>query len=504
VARSDLPIEAIEAERLPKLLRLPQLLHASEYYVQLVIAATVMFALALHAPFVLGATTTAPVQQAQSTLVQAQQIRDWTVKHRRALHEQPELLYNLSETSKYVRGVLDSLHIPYQYPVAQQGIVATIGSGESPCVALRADMDALPIHEELTLDFRSRTDGKMHACGHDAHTSMLLTAARLLKEREESLPGTVKLIFQPAEEGGAGGLAMLEAGVLTAEPQIERIFALHVWPGLPAGTVGGREGTLMAAAGFFHARFVGHGGHAAMPHTTTDPFMAVGAALSGLQTVVARNLAPTEAGVVSTTFVHGGSAYNIIPGTVEMGGTLRSLTREGYGMLHEKTAAVLRGAAATFGCALNLTVSSFDHDCLRQPPPEGAPGSCTFPPTVNHPNGYATARAAALGLVGDPERVIEMDPTMGGEDFAYFLEHVPGAMMFLGIGNATAGTDVNLHNPRFRMDEAQMPLGAALHVEMALRALRELSQPDASKLGCSRVAGQGPQCGEGTYIEAED
>ena len=180
---------------------------------------------------------------------QAYSLRDWTIGLRRDLHKCPELLYDLKETSAYVRKVLDGLHIPYEYPLAQEGIVATIGTGEVPCVALRADMDALPIHEEVESSYRSETAGKMHACGHDAHTSMLLTAARLLKEREVagSLPGTVKLLFQPAEEGGAGGLAMVEAGVLRAKPQIARIFALHVWPGLASGTIAGREGTIMAA-----------------------------------------------------------------------------------------------------------------------------------------------------------------------------------------------------------------------------------------------------------------
>lgn len=248
-----------------------------------------------------------------ATLDRALALSEWTIGHRRHLHTCPELLYALEKTSAYVKTVLDDLKISH-VSVATNGIVAQIGTGKPPVVGLRADMDALPIFEEIQGPFRSQTDGKMHACGHDAHTSMLLTAAKILKERESSLAGTVKFVFQPAEEGGAGGLAMLQAGVLEQEPKIERIFALHVWPGMASGTVGTMPGTIMAAAGFYHARMIGHGGHAAMPHTTTDPFPCVAAALSGLQTVVARNLAPTEAGVVSTTFVRGGSAYNIIPG----------------------------------------------------------------------------------------------------------------------------------------------------------------------------------------------
>ena len=252
--------------------------------------------------FIIGAPTAqskvadsrlvAPETSAASsvTLNRALALSAWTTGLRRDLHKCPELLYDLDKTAAYVRSVLDELKIPYQYPIATNGIVATIGSGASPSW-LRADMDALPILEEIRGPFRSETEGKMHACGHDAHTAMLLTAARILKEREQSLAGTVKLIFQPAEEGGAGGLAMIKAGLLEQMPKIERVFALHVWPGQPAGTIATMPGTIMAAAGFFHARMLGHGGHAAMPHTTTDPFSCVAAALSGLQTVVARNVA---------------------------------------------------------------------------------------------------------------------------------------------------------------------------------------------------------------------
>ena len=438
------------------------------------------------------------------TMQRAHDLSAWTSSNRRELHKCPELLYDLEETSKYVRGVLDGLGIPYQFPVARNGIVAQIGKG-SPCVALRADMDALPIHEEIDGPFQSQTAGKMHACGHDAHTAMLLTAARILKERETSgeLVGTVKLLFQPAEEGGAGGLAMVQAGVMTTAPAIERVFALHVWPGLPSGTVATRPGTIMAAAGFYHATMIGHGGHAAMPHTVVDPFPCVAAALSGLQTVVSRNLEPTEAGVVSTTFVRGGSAYNIIPGQVELGGTMRSLSKAGYRFIDGQVAKILRGAAAIGGCTLNLTSTSLEDDCLDGPAPEGAPGACTFPPTVNDPGAFRVARAAAIELAGE-ERFQEAAPTMGGEDFAYLAERVPGAMVFLGIGNHSLGTDVNLHNPRFQMDESAMQLGAALHVEMALRSLVTPLPPPRCKDSSLTGDGLQAQCHEGTLLEGED
>ena len=263
---------------------------------------------------------------------------------------------------------------------------------------------------------------------------------------------------------------MVQAGVLEAHPRIERIFALHVWPYLPSGVVATRSGTIMAAAGFFHAALHGKGGHAAMPHMTVDPFMCVSAALSGLQTIVSRNLSPIESGVVSVTLVRGGTAYNIIPEVAEIGGTLRSLSKPGYRYIDERTKDVLAGAAMAHGCTLNLTKTEFEPSCLEARIVDGMTGGCTFPPTVNAPAAHLIAKQAATELVG-AARVRVAEPTLGGEDFAYFLERRPGAMIFLGIGNATLGTNVNLHSPRFQMDESQMELGAAMHVEMALRSL---------------------------------
>ena len=257
----------------------------------------------------------------------------------------------------------------------------------------------------------------------DSGCSSLL---RLLKAREKELKGTVKLIFQPAEEGGAGGLAMVQAGVLESHPRIERVFALHVWPYLPSGVVATRSGTMLAAAGFFHATMSGKGGHAAMPHMTIDPFMCVATALSGLQTIVSRNLSPVESGVVSVTLVRGGSAYNVIPESAEIGGTLRSLSKPGYRYIDERTRDVLSGAAATHGCTLNLTKTEFEPSCLTARVVEGMTGGCTFPPTVNAPSAHLIAKQAATELVG-ASRVRVAEPTLGGEDFAYFLEQRPGA-----------------------------------------------------------------------------
>lgn len=206
----------------------------------------------------------------KSLLTAARKSQDWIVDLRRKIHRRPELKYREVETSRLVRTTLEELGIPFRSPVAKTGVVATLGDGSGPCVALRADMDALPVKEEADVDFRSEVDGVMHACGHDCHTAMLLGAARLLKERESSLSGTVKLIFQPAEEGGAGAEKMCEEGVLE-DPAVDRIFGLHVLPFEETGVVASRPGPLLAAAGTFEIAITGKGGHAAMPHLTIDP-----------------------------------------------------------------------------------------------------------------------------------------------------------------------------------------------------------------------------------------
>ena len=390
-------------------------------------------------------------------LKRAQDNKDWIVDLRRKIHRKPELKYEEVETSKLVRATLDELGISYRFPVAKTGVVATIGDSDGPCVALRADMDALPIHEEADVDFRSEVDGVMHACGHDGHTAMLLGAARILKERESKLPGVVKLIFQPAEEGGAGGEKMCEEGVLE-DPAVQRIFGVHLVSHLPTGTVGGRVGAITAASDRFTIRIVGEGGHSAYPHRTIDPVVTAAKLIVELQTVVSRELDPRSAGVVSVTSVRGGGdAFNIIPKEVELRGTIRALSLEELLYFQKRIGEITGHIAEANRCS--STIES---------------GELNYPPTVNDKQCWNLARSISAGLLGS-NHVEEVQSSMAGEDFSYYTLHVPGCFVNLGIRNEEKGCTFINHNSRFKVDEDALPIGTALHVAFAMRSLEELA-----------------------------
>lgn len=392
----------------------------------------------------------------QNFLTEARAQSSWIVDIRRQLHRFPELMYEEVKTSQLVRDTLDELGISYQSGIAETGVVATLGTGESPCVALRADMDALPIHEETDVPFKSEVDGKMHACGHDCHTAMLLGAAKLLKQRESELPGTVRLLFQPAEEGGAGGKRMRDEGVLE-NPNVERIFGLHVWPPLPTGTIGSRTGTFLAAAGELKITIHGKGGHAAKPHVCIDPVVASAKVITELQTIISRNLDPLDSGVVSITAIHGGEAYNVIPETVQMSGTIRALTMNRLHWLQDRVKSLTTQVAAANDCEATIEF----------------PGNA-YPPTVNDGDVWNRIQEFAGELLGR-DAVHEVPPVMGGEDFAFYTERVPGCFVALGIRNEDAGCTHNVHHPLFKVDEDALPIGSALHASFAVHTLRDLS-----------------------------
>jgi hippurate hydrolase len=368
---------------------------------------------------------------------------------RRDIHREPELGFDTEKTAEKVLDALDGLPLEIQTGVAQNGVVATLGGGggNGPTVALRADMDALPIHEATDLPFASEIDGKMHACGHDGHTSMLVGAARALCQDHlrERLSGTVRFVFQPAEEGYAGGRAMIEEGV--AE-DVRQIFALHLWPGLKFGVAATKAGPIMAASDAFEIKVKGSGGHGAMPHLTTDAVAIAAQIVTALQTIVSREVDPVEPAVLTVGEIGAGSAFNIIPETARLGGTVRTLNAELRERMPERIEELARGVAKGMRGDIKL-----DYDF-------------SYPVTGND----ADAARLALGVAGElfgEERAVELDnPSMGAEDFAFFLEKVPGAFIWLGVGDVS-----NLHTPQFSFEEEILPQGAALLVALALEAL---------------------------------
>ncbi|MDF2701704.1 MAG: Peptidase amidohydrolase [Rubrobacteraceae bacterium] len=366
---------------------------------------------------------------------------------RREIHREPELGFDTEKTAAKVLAALDGLPLEIQTGVAENGVVATLeGEGEGPTVGLRADMDALPIHEETGLPFASETDGKMHACGHDGHTSMLVGAAHALSGMRHRLNGTVRFFFQPAEEGEGGGKVMVDAGVAD---DVDSIFALHLWPGLPFGRAATKAGPIMAAADAFEMTVKGAGGHGAMPHLTADAIAMAAQIVTALQTVVSREVDPVEPAVLTVGEIGAGTAYNIIPETARLGGTVRTLNEDLRRRMPERIEHLARGIAQGMRGDVQ-----FDYEF-------------SYPVTVN--DEYAAWRA--LGVAGDllgEDNAIELtNPSMGAEDFAYFLEKIPGAFIWLGVGEDVSG----LHTPTFAFDEEILPLGSALLTALALESL---------------------------------
>ncbi len=365
---------------------------------------------------------------------------------RRDIHREPELGFDTKKTAEKVLSALDGLPLDIQTGVAENGIVATLFSGEGPTVGLRADMDALPIHEETGLPFASEIEGKMHACGHDGHTSMLVGAAHALCGMRERLNGTVKFFFQPAEEGGGGGKVMVEEGVAD---DVASVFALHLWPGLPFGTAATKAGPIMAAADAFEMTIRGSGGHGAMPHLTADAIAMAAQIVTALQTVVSREVDPVEPAVLTVGEIRAGSAFNIIPETAWLGGTVRTLSEALRRQMPERIEQLARGVAQGM-----RGDAAIDYDF-------------SYPVTTNDEGAALHALGVIRELFGEENTLELPNPSMGGEDFAFFLEGMPGAFIWLGVGEEVSG----LHTPTFAFDEEILPQGSALLTALALEKL---------------------------------
>lgn len=384
-------------------------------------------------------------------LKRAEALKEKIVDFRRDFHRHPELGLQEVNTARKVEGVLKGLSMETKMLVSGVGVRGFLkGSKPGKTIALRADMDALPIQEETDLPYQSLQKGIMHACGHDAHTAMLLGAATILSERKEKLEGNVVFIFQPGEEIGAGAKAMVEEGVLEG---VDAIFALHVHSGLPFGTFNYKPGPLMAAGDFFDIKIKGKGGHAGLPHLTVDPIVIAANVIAALQTIVSREVDPLESAVVSICKINAGEAYNVIPDMATFGGTIRSHKPELRESLPGRMKGILDGIVPSMR-------GSYEFNLMSK-----------FPATINDEEMTAFVTRIAKEILGE-DKLLFMKPLMGSEDFSYYLQKIPGTFVFLGVENRDKGVIYPQHHPRYDIDEDILPIGTALHVAVALEYLR--------------------------------
>jgi amidohydrolase len=365
----------------------------------------------------------------------------------------PEVAFTEVRTAEIAAARLRALGFEVQEGIAETGVVGILrGDHPGRTILVRADMDCLPVTEANEVPYKSLNDGFMHACGHDGHTSIALAAARVLAGRRDRLHGTVKFVFQPAEEGPGGAKPMIEAGVMDG-PRVDACLGLHLWNDLPSGVVGIAEGPLMAATGEWRATIVGKGGHGAAPHATIDPIVAAAHCVTALQSIVARNVDPLKAGVVTVGEFHAGQAFNIIPHEARLSGTIRSFDDEVHALLERRLVEVLDHISAGLGATALI-------DYRRG-----------YPVLRNDAAMCEVVRAAATEVVGE-ENVVRATPTLGGEDMAYFLREAPGCFFF--VGSAAPDSDVfPHHNPRFDIDEAALPIGVQVIVKAVERYLSD-------------------------------
>ncbi len=391
-------------------------------------------------------------------LKRAKEIEDEIINDRRKLHKIPELQLSLPKTVAYVENELKKLNISYKKMVEGNAIVAKIGKYKGKCIAIRADMDALPIKEETSLSFSSINEGNMHACGHDGHTAMALGACRILKENEKNLDGLVKIFFQPGEEIPGGAKPMIDEGCME-NPKVDRIIGLHeggLFGQYPTGTIGFKEGAMMASMDAFIIRVKGHGGHGARPDSFIDPIATISEINLGLQKIISRELDPTESALISICQIHGGTTQNIIPNEVWEEGTVRNLNEETRDFVEKRIGEIVENTAKAFRCEGILEYKRF------------------YPSLINDDEFTNYVKDIAIDLLGK-EKVIELkNPSMGGEDFAFFLNEADGT--FLSLNNLKVNEDGNVyphHNSKFDVEESTFYIGSGILAEVVFRYLNE-------------------------------
>ena len=368
------------------------------------------------------------------------EIKTW----RHELHAHPELGYKEKWTSDFVSTKLESFGIEVHRGLGKTGVVGVLkglkanqGGGGNKAIGLRADIDALPMTEENNFSHKSKFDGCMHACGHDGHTAMLLGAAKILSSNK-NFDGTVYFIFQPAEEGGGGGLAMIEDGLFEQFP-MDSVWGMHNWPGMDEGSVAVHKGSVMAAADRFEVTINGNGGHAAMPQATNDPVLATTAIVQALQQIVSRKQNPLDAVVVSVTQINAGSGFNIIPQVTDFIGTIRTVNPDTRINVHKQFKDICEATALAYGCTADVSVVK------------------GYPVTVNNIESSEKAIEVTSSIFGSSSVKTNMAPSMGAEDFAYMLEKTPGAYIWLGAGEGKSGC--MLHNTKYDFNDNILPLG---------------------------------------------
>jgi len=374
------------------------------------------------------------------------EMRDW----RHHLHAHPETAFEESATAAFVAGKLAGFGLEVHTGLAKTGVVGVLRNGTAGrAIGLRADLDALHIHEASGVAYQSRNPGRMHACGHDGHTAMLLGAAKALASRR-NFDGTVYFVFQPAEENEGGGRVMVEEGLFERFP-MEAVYGLHNWPRKALGTFATRDGPLMGAYDIFEIVATGRGGHAAMPYVTRDPMLFAAHMINALQTIVSRNLHPQDAGVVSVTQVHGGDTWNVIPEQVVLRGTVRTFSREVQDLIESRIRGLAAGVAATFEIGATVRYER------------------RYPATVNSAEETLHAVSAARAVVGDGHVQTDPVPELGSEDFAFMLQAKRGCYVWMGTGEGE-GT-VNVHNPRYDFNDRALAIGGSYWVTLAEQQL---------------------------------
>lgn len=388
-----------------------------------------------------------------NTLEEAQSLFEYTRDLRRDFHMHPEIGFKEVRTANIVARELTSFGLEVKTGVAKTGVIALLeGKQPGPVVLLRFDMDALPILEETGASYASQSPGVMHACGHDGHTAIGLTVARLLEKHHNEFNGTVKFIFQPAEEGLGGAEAMIAEGILE-NPRPEIALALHVWNEKPVGWLGITPGPVMAASEIFNIRLIGRGGHGAVPNLSIDPVLAAAQVINALQSIVSRNVPPLKAAVVTVATIHGGEAFNVIPGDVEMKGTIRTFEPAIRDRVINRFQQIVKDVGHAMDCEVYLEVKALT------------------PAVINDPDISLRVQKVASQLFPN-DQLDNQDMTMGSEDMAFLLQKIPGCFIFIGSANKEKNLDASHHHPKFDFDESILPKAAGLITESALEFLK--------------------------------